>query len=108
MLLELGRTIIFFGDNWDVYLQKFSSGTILLFAFFMITDPMTTPKSLKGRLIWGACIGGLTFYLTNYMQAYDAPIWALTIATPITIILNLIFKGEQFEWLPQNLSVSKS
>lgn len=101
MALEFIRTCIYFNDNIWVYLQKFSSGTILLFAFFMITDPMTTPRSFKGRLIWGAAIGGITFYLTNYMQTYDAPIWALTIATPLTIILNSIFKGAQFEWLPK-------
>ncbi len=100
MLLQYIRTCIYFGDNFQVFLKPFLSGTVLLFAFFMITDPMTSPKSRKGRLIWGALIGGLTFYLTNYEQNYTAPIWALTIATPITILLNTIFKGKQFEWLP--------
>ena len=106
MALEFFRTCIYFNDNIWVFLQKFSSGTILLFAFFMITDPMTTPRSFKGRLIFGSIIGGCTFYLTNWMQAYDAPIWALTIATPITILINTIFKGVQFNWLPEHMNLS--
>ena len=57
MALEFFRTCIYFDDNIWVFLQKFSSGTILLFAFFMITDPMTTPRSFKGRLIYGCIIG---------------------------------------------------
>ncbi|MBL4702926.1 MAG: RnfABCDGE type electron transport complex subunit D [Flavobacteriales bacterium] len=105
MAFEFIRTYIYFGDNIWVYLQKFSSGTILLFAFFMITDPMTTPKSLKGRIIWGVMIGALTFYLSNFMQSYTAPIWALTIATPFTIILNSIFKGAQFQWIPTHMNL---
>jgi len=106
MALEFFRTCIYFNDNIWVFLQKFSSGTILLFAFFMITDPMTTPRSFNGRLIFGSIIGGCTFYLTNWMQAYDAPIWALTIATPITILINTIFKGVQFNWLPEHMNLS--
>ena len=106
MALEFFRTCIYFNDNIWVFLQKFSSGTILLFAFFMITDPMTTPRSFKGRLIYGSIIGGCTFYLTNWMQAYDAPIWALTIATPITILINTIFKGVQFNLLPEHMNLS--
>jgi len=106
MALEFFRTCVYFDDNIWVFLQKFSSGTILLFAFFMITDPMTTPRSFKGRLIYGCIIGGCTFYLTNWMQAYDAPIWALTIVTPITILINTIFKGAQFNWLPEHMNIS--
>jgi Na+-transporting NADH:ubiquinone oxidoreductase subunit NqrB len=108
MALEYARTCIYLGDNMDVYLQKFSSGTILLFAFFMITDPMTTPKTTKGRIIWGILIGALTFYLTAEEQSYIAPIWALTIATPVTILLNTIFKGNQFQWIPSHMNLKTS
>ena len=106
MTLEFFRTCIYFNDNMWVFLQKFSSGTILLFAFFMITDPMTTPRSFKGRLIYGCLVGGLTFYLTNWLQAYDAPIWALTIATPFTILINTLFKGARFNWLPEHMNIT--
>jgi Na+-transporting NADH:ubiquinone oxidoreductase subunit NqrB len=100
MLLEFARTVIYLGWEPEVFWYKFTSGTILLFAFFMVTDPVTTPKSAKGRIIWGCIIGVLTFVLSNWFQNYTAPIWALLIATPITIFLNKLFKGNDFYWLP--------
>lgn len=100
ILLEFTRTVIYQGWSADVFLYKFTNGTILLFAFFMITDPVTTPKSLKARLIWGASIGVLTFVLSNWFQNYTAPIWALAIVTPFSLLLNSIYKGKTFSWLP--------
>ena len=100
MLMEFSRTVVYQGWELDVFFYKFTNGTILLFAFFMITDPVTTPKSFKGRLIWGAAIGILTFVLSNWFQNYTAPIWALLIITPFSILLNYIYKGNSFSWLP--------
>jgi Na+-transporting NADH:ubiquinone oxidoreductase subunit NqrB len=108
MLLEYIRTCIYFNDNIWVFLHIFSSGTIMLFAFFMITDPRTTPKSFKGRIIWGALIGTLTFVLADYFQTYTAPIWALLIATPATILINSILKGPEFNWLPEHMNIITS
>lgn len=104
--LELIRTYLFQGWSFDVLMHKFSSGTIFLFAFFMITDPVTTPKSTRSRIIWGALIGALTFILTNWFQNYTAPIWALLIATPFTVVLNHYFKGEDFHWIPSPASLN--
>ena len=100
MLLEFSRTVLYQGWGSDVFLYKFTNGTILLFAFFMITDPVTTPKSFRARLIWGASIGVLTFILSNWFQNYTAPIWTLAIVTPFSILLNQIYKGKTFSWLP--------
>lgn len=108
MGLEFIRTVMYQGWTMDVFWHKFTSGTILLFAFFMITDPVTTPKSTYGRLIWGASIGILTFILSNWYQNYTAPIWALLIATPFTLILNYLFQGKDFHWLEINKSNLKT
>lgn len=107
-LCELTRTMLYQGDNLGVLMQKFTSGSILLFAFFMITDPVTTPRSVRGRIIWGASIGFLTFYLSNWMQNYTAPIWALAIATPFTLLINHYFKGEVFSWIPNKTQIKNT
>jgi Na+-translocating ferredoxin:NAD+ oxidoreductase RnfD subunit len=84
----------------EVFFHKFTSGTILLFAFFMITDPVTTPKSVKGRVIWGIITAVVTFILSNWHQNYTAPIWAMFFLMPSTVLFNIIFKGQEFFWLP--------
>ena len=98
MFLELIRTKLYFGDNWDVYLQKFSSGTILLFAFFMITDPRTTPNASGARILWAVGIGVLSFVLTSWFYLHTAPMWALFFAAPAMVVLDKIFKANVFQW----------
>lgn len=103
-LLEMGRTVIYQGWGFDVLFHKFSSGTLLLFTFFMITDPMTIPNSKKSRIIWSLILAISTFILSNWLQMYTAPIWILFFMTPLTVFLDKIYPDLKFEW---NLTKSK-
>lgn len=98
-LMEYGRTVLYQGWEMDVLIHKFSSGTLLLFTFFMITDPMTTPNSRKSRIIWALTLAGITFFMSNWMQLYTAPIWVLFFMTPITVLLDKIYPATKFEWI---------
>jgi len=64
--LEYYRTIVYLGWNWEVLLHKLSSGSIWLFALFMITDPMTIPTNRLVRIVWTMAVAFTSFYLTNY------------------------------------------
>lgn len=96
--LEIGRTILYLGWGWDVLIHKLLNGSFLLFVFFMITDPMTTPNHGKGRIIWAIVLAGLSFLLTNWLYINTAPIWALFIISPVTALLDRKYKGVKFEW----------
>ncbi|MFK7968736.1 MAG: RnfABCDGE type electron transport complex subunit D [Bacteroidia bacterium] len=39
-----------------------TNGSLLLFTFFMITDPMTTPNARKPRIVWAILIGIVSFF----------------------------------------------
>lgn len=97
--LEYMRTVLFLGWEFEVFAHKMASGTLLLFAFFMITDPMTTPNAPKARILWAAGIAMLTFFLTNWFYVHTAPIWALVIYSPLTVILDRVFVFQQFKWI---------
>lgn len=98
-LMEYSRTVLYQGWEMDVLFHKFSSGTLLLFAFFMITDPMTIPNSRRSRIIWALILAVITFVLTNWMQIYTAPIWVLFFMTPLTVLLDNVDPKKKFEWL---------
>lgn len=106
-LMEYGRTVIYQGWEMDVLLHKFSSGTLLLFTFFMITDPMTIPNSRKARVIWSLILASSTFILSNFMQIYTAPIWVLFFMTPITVMLDKVWPAVKFEWTQQQPVINK-
>lgn len=118
VLLRIGRmetTLAFLGalfvfqylrivayQGWDlpVLFHKFSSGTLLLFSFFMITDPMTIPNHKKARIPWAILVAAITFVLSTKYFVYTAAIWALFAVTPVTVLLDYFFKERKFEWLP--------
>lgn len=82
----------------DAVIHLFTSGSLLLFTFFMITDPVSTPANKTVRIIWAFSIGLLAFYLQAYKWVNGSPLWALFILSPLTPLLNYLFKGERFSW----------
>lgn len=105
-LLQYARNIAYLGWDWPVLWHKFSSGTLLLFAFFMITDPMTIPNSSRARVVWAAFVAVLTFVLSQWFYVYAAAVWALFIVTPLTVLADYLMKAPKFEWTTNLKSVS--
>lgn len=92
------KQVIYQGWELDVFFHSLSSGTLLLFSFFMITDPVSTPNAPKARVAWAAAIAILAFCLTNYFYVYAAPLWALFIMSPITAVLDRNIIAQPFKW----------
>jgi Na+-transporting NADH:ubiquinone oxidoreductase subunit NqrB len=96
--LESLRLVAYLGWDWPVVFHRFNSGTILLFAFFMITDPKTSPNSRKGRILWASLIALLSFLLGQFFYLYQAPLIALFIISLTTPLIDTVFKAERFKW----------
>lgn len=86
------------GWTWDVLAHRLMSGSLLLFALFMITDPRSMPNARVGRLIWAVSIALLTFFLRNNFYLSTAPFWALFALSPLTILIDRVFKANRFSW----------
>jgi Na+-transporting NADH:ubiquinone oxidoreductase subunit NqrB len=100
-VLEYCRTVLYLGWSMDVLIHKFSSGSFILFAFFMITDPKTTPDHPWARKIWAVSIAVLAFIMSTWAYIHTAPIWALFLITPLTAVFDLLWKSERFRWLKE-------
>lgn len=92
------QNVVYKGWPLDHWLHSLSSGTLLLFAFFMITDPVTTPNAPKARWIWGMLVGLVAFILTSWFYLHTAPIWALIIISPLTVFFDRKFQHTRFHW----------
>jgi enediyne biosynthesis protein E5 len=93
------RQIIYLGWPMDYFVQSISTGSLLLFSFFMITDPKTIPNHAVARVVWCMAIAGVAFYLTAFKFINGAPIFVLVLAQPLVPLLNWLFKANKFEWL---------
>lgn len=92
----------------DFWLHQMSSGSILLFAFFMITDPRTSPNHRVARNIWVVFIAILSFILSAYLYVFTAPIWVLFAASFFTPLLNKWLVDQDFKWLSPTISITTS
>jgi enediyne biosynthesis protein E5 len=98
--LIYARQIIYLGWPMDHFIQSVSTGSLLLFSFFMITDPRTTPNHRVARILWSAAIAAAAFYLTAFKFMNGAPIFVLVAAQPLVPLLDRFFKAKKFEWTP--------
>jgi len=101
-ILETVYLNLYLGWPMDFVLHKFTSGSLLLFSFFMITDPRTTPNNSTIRAIWSSVVGLLSFYLMEFHYLSSAPFWVLFFISPLTPFLNKINSTPSFQWTYNN------
>jgi len=75
MLLALALMATIFYDNGSSHsggspLYHLLSGATMLGAFFIVTDPVTSAVSKKGRIIYGAAIGILVYVIRVWGKGY--------------------------------------
>ena len=99
-LLLFTRQIIYLGWPMDFFVQSISTGSLLLFSFFMITDPKTTPDHPVARIVWSIAVAAVAFYLSTFKFMNGAPIWVLIFAQPLVPVLDKLFKARKFQWKP--------
>ncbi len=92
------RQVYVLGWPMDHFIHSFSTGSLLLFTFFMISDPRTSPNHPIARIIWAVLIAVVSFYLAAFKWKYNTIIWVLVAAAPLVPILDKIFKAKSFQW----------
>src|SRR5919202_104859 len=104
-ILEAIRNV-YLGWTWDVFCHRLMSGSLLLFALFMITDPRSIPNARISRVIWAGCIAILTFILRNHFFVSTAVFWALFALSPLSVVFDFIWSASRFSWneTPSNTS----
>ncbi len=92
------RQVIYLGWETEVWLHKVNNGTLLLFSFFMITDPMTIPNHKRARIIWASLLALLLFVSSNYFYIQTAAIWLLFLISPFTPMFDKYFSAPKYKW----------
>lgn len=103
-----GLRNLWLGWTWDVLAHRLTSGSLLLFALFMITDPRSIPNAKGARLIWALAIAVLAFIFRNVFFNADAMFYALFLISPLTVLCDRIWNAPRFQWLPKRYSALPS
>jgi enediyne biosynthesis protein E5 len=94
----LGARVAWLGQRWAVWTHQLSSGALLLFTFFMISDPMTTPSHVKGRAAHAALIAALAYAWGFGLFRTNAVLWALFVAAPMAAVWDWLWPAPKFDW----------
>ncbi|MBN8852501.1 MAG: hypothetical protein BGO55_01985 [Sphingobacteriales bacterium 50-39] len=92
------RQVYALGWPMDHFLYSITTGSLLIFAFFMISDPRTSPDHPAGRVLWASLIAVISFYLAAYEWKYNTSIWVMVAVAPLVPVLDRIFKARPFKW----------
>lgn len=98
-VLELLRHLWLGWAGWDLLLHHLSSGSLLLFALFMLTDPRSIPNARLARVLWALAIAVLTFGLRYVFFIPAAMFWALFLLAPTTVLFDRIWPAQPFQWI---------
>src|SRR3954447_11177384 len=86
------------GDPLAIPVHQLQSGSLLIFTFFMISDPRTAPDSRLGRFIFAASVAFAAHYMAFFMQMRPALYLALIALSPFVLFIDRIFPAARFAW----------
>jgi Na+-transporting NADH:ubiquinone oxidoreductase subunit NqrB len=95
--LKAGR-VLYLGQRPEVLLHQLNVGSLILFAFFMISDPKTTPDRRAARVLFAACVAGLGFVLQHGFWWNNALVWSLCLLSPAVPLLDRLLPTARFQW----------
>ncbi len=88
----------FLGDPLAIPVHHLQNGAFLLFAFFMISDPKTTPDSRAGRIVFALMVAVGAGFVHFVLFQPNGLLWSLVLSAPATPLLNRLLPGERYRW----------
>lgn len=95
------------GDPLAIPLKQFHSGALLLFAFFMISDPKTTPDSRAGRIVFALLVAGGAAFVQFGLYRTNGLLWSLVAVSVLTPLIDRLLPGTKYQWRSLIPTVSK-
>jgi Na+-transporting NADH:ubiquinone oxidoreductase subunit NqrB len=97
MALVFGRSL-WLGEPLAIPLHRLENGALLLFTFFMISDPKTTPNSRAGRMVFALAVATGAWYVQFRLFRTNGLLWALAIASLTVPLIDWLLPGRRYEW----------
>ena len=89
---------LWLGDPLTIPLHQLQNGALLLFAFFMISDPKTAPDAATGRVLFGALVAVAGFAIQFTFYKPYGPLLALFLCAPLVPMIDLLLRGARYRW----------
>ncbi len=95
--LLFGRAL-WLGDPLAIPVHQLQNGALLIFAFFMISDPKTTPDAALGRVVFASFVALVAFVIQFVYYTPNGPILALILSAPLVPVIDGLLQGTLYQW----------
>ncbi|HKO55261.1 MAG TPA: DUF2330 domain-containing protein [Thermoanaerobaculia bacterium] len=95
--LLIGRSL-YLGEPLTIPMHRLENGALLLFTFFMISDPKTTPDRRAGRVLFAALVAFGAYYIQFKLFRTNGLLWSLAGFSLLTPILDLLLPAKRYSW----------
>ena len=89
---------LWLGDPVAIPLLRLQNGALILFAFFMISDPKTTPDGPLWRAAFSIGAALVAYVLTFHFYVTDGLFYALAIMCLIRPLIEIFDLAPRFQW----------
>ncbi len=89
---------LWLGDPLSIPLLRLQNGALILFAFFMISDPKTTPDGAIARAVFAASAALIAYVMTYHFYITDGLFYALAIVCVARPILEMFNPAPRYNW----------
>jgi Na+-translocating ferredoxin:NAD+ oxidoreductase RnfD subunit len=93
--------VLWLGQRGAVWVHQLESGALLLFAFFMISDPMTIPNHPRGRIAHAALVAALAYVWQFALYRPNSLLWALFFAALAVPLWDTLWPATKYQWTRQ-------
>ena len=99
LAILFGRAL-WLGQPMAIPLHQVESGAFLIFTFFMISDPRTTPDSRAGRVLFALLVALGAGFVHFVLFRPNGLLLSLAFLSPLVPLLDLLLPGRQYTWRP--------
>lgn len=89
---------LWLGDPLTIPLHQIESGTLLIFSFFMITDPKTTPDSRTGRILFTCMVALIALFVQFGLFRPNGTLRGLIACSPLVPLVDHLFPCSRYDW----------
>lgn len=89
---------LWLGDPLTIPMLRLENGSLVLFAFFMISDPKTTPDGAIARMAFAGLAAALAYVLTFHFFIADGLFFALAAACLTRPLLEVFDPAPRYRW----------
>jgi len=104
--LVIGRSL-WLGEPLTIPFHRLENGALLLFTFFMISDPKTTPDSRAGRIVFAAAVALGGWYINYRLFRTNGILWSLAAFSLMVPVIDLLLRAKKYEWAAPHLATSQ-